>query len=138
MKNKLSCKKKDIQKNKLCNNCYNPIYLKFNFSFIQDKLENIPPMHYKFILKRLFELSQEAYNTIASWDKKRGFELEKIYLSKNLPEKFSKSNIKYDDKWCVIRIYPNNNPLPSRIIGKLVNKIFYIMFIDIEGKLYNH
>ena len=34
--------------------------------------------------------------------------------------------------------YKKNNPTPGRIIGKLVNKVFYIFYIDVKGTMYNH
>lgn len=37
-----------------------------------------------------------------------------------------------------MRIYPNNNPINARVIGVMINKIFYIFFIDIGGNLYKH
>lgn len=48
------------------------------------------------------------------------------------------SHRKESDKYAIFRLYPNNNPKPSRIIGEIINKVFYIFYIDIDGKLYKH
>ena len=39
-------------------------------------------------------------------------------------------------KYCIIRIYPNNNPTPSRILGRLIGHAFYIHFIVVDHKCY--
>lgn len=41
------------------------------------------------------------------------------------------------DKYAVFRIYPNNNPIPSIVIGKIIHEIFYIMYIDLNHDMYD-
>ena len=44
----------------------------------------------------------------------------------------------FDGKYSIFRLYKGNEPTPGRVIGKLVNKVFYIFYIDVKGILYNH
>ncbi len=131
-------KEKKPSISKYCTNCFSPTYLKFNFSFItyEKKFED----KYKIaLLDRIRELSEHEYLVVSSWDKKKGFETEKINIRTQISSKFYENkNRKYDNKYTIIRLFPNDNPIQARIIGKMINKIFYILFIDIGGKLYKH
>lgn len=124
---------------KICNNCFSPQYIKFNFSYIVYEEGFID--EYKLqLLKRIRDLSVEPYVVIMNRDKKLGFEIEEVNVSKKIPKKFSERfNIKeYNNKLAIMRLYTNDNPILARVIGVLINKIFYIFFIDIGGNLYNH
>lgn len=114
------------------------VYLKFNFSFITyDKDFN--DIHKAKLINRIMELSSEPYLVIANRNKNVGFEHVYVDIKKKIDSRFFEYNIrKFDGKYTIIRLYPNNNPKPSRIIGVLNNKIFYIFFIDINGELYQH
>lgn len=90
------------------------------------------------IFDRMRCLSSETYLTVASWEKNIGFETINVNISKQIPNNFLKNNSNIDNKYTIIRIYTNNNPTPGRLIGKMINKIFYIFFIDVKGKLYAH
>lgn len=122
---------------KHCNRCFSPTHFKFNFSFMRyDKY--FTNEHKAALIDRIEEISKEPFEVVSNWDKKRGFETININLRKQISPNFLESNRKYDDKFTIIRLYPNNKPYPSRIIGKLINKIFYILLIDIKGKDYPH
>ena len=124
---------------KMCTNCFSPQYIKFNFSYIVHEERFLD--EYKLqLFKRMRELSDEPYVTIMNRDKKLTFEFEEIKVRKEIPKKFSERfNIKdYNNKLAIMRLYTNDNPIMARIIGVVINKIFYIFFIDIGGRLYKH
>lgn len=133
-------KQPPLIKNKLCNNCFSPTHIKFNFSFITyDK--NFTDEYKLQLLERIKELSSVPYIEMASWDKKIGIEIEKIKINKDISSHFFEGNShrNFDDgKYAIFRLYTNNNPIVARVIGRLINKVFYIFFIDIGGNLYNH
>ena len=127
---------------KLCTNCFEPIYLKFNFSYIVYD-ENFTNEHQVKFWERIRELSEPTYNVIMNRNKKISFEfpdMNQLKIEKKIPEQFLLrfESKKYNNKWAIMRIYPNNNPIIARVIGVIVNKIFYIFFIDIGGNLYDH
>ena len=128
--------------NKLCTNCFEPIFLKFNFSYVVYD-EEFDDVHKIKFMDRIMELSSSPYNVIMNRRKKISFELidiGELNIKKEIPEAFKQrfGSKRYNNKWAIIRIYPNNNPIIARVIGVLINKIFYIFFIDIGGKLYKH
>ncbi len=131
--------KKKISKNTNYSS-FNPIYLKFNFSFITyDK--NFTEKHQVQFLQRMRELSEVPYMEVASWNRKIGFEIEQININLSIHSAFFDSNThrNFDDKkFAIFRLYTNDNPILARVIGKIINKIFYVFFIDIGGNLYNH
>ena len=135
----MKLKSKSLCQLKHCTECFKPIYLKFNFSFMKYDEKDFTEEHKKALFDRIVELSTYNYQLIASWRKKIGFEKinEKI-IKKQISIEFAQSDRNRDDKYTIFRLYPNNNPLNSRIIGKEINKVFYILFIDIKGKLYKH
>ena len=135
-----SVRKRKISLKKECTNCFVPTHLKFNFSFITFE-DNFTEDHQVQLLKRIRELSSVPYLEMASWDKRIGIEIEKIDINKQIPPGFLSGNSHRnfdDDKYAIFRLYTNNNPIVARIIGRLINKVFYIFFIDIGGNLYNH
>ena len=117
---------------------FSPTHIMFNFSFLS-YMENFDKNHKAQLVNRIIELSKEPYLVLAQWPKEKGFENISIEINKKInPNFFESENRTFDGKYTIIRLYPNNNPLPSRIIGKMLNKIFYVFFIDIEVKLYKH
>ena len=132
-----SIKRKPLIEKK-CSQCYNPTHLKFNFSFISYQ-DNFTDEHKAKLVDRLFQISNEPYLVVAGWGKEKGFEHVKLDIRKQIdPRYFESPNRTFDGKYSVIRLYTNNNPKPSRIIGRMENKIFYVFFIDVDGKLYSH
>lgn len=139
----MSPKVKQPQKiNKLCNNCFSPVNIKYNFSYIVYEDNFIEEYQLQF-LKRIRELSSEPYNIIATRNKCIAFEFEdkdKLGINKEIPSEFNKrfpSKV-YNNKFAIFRLYTNDNPILARIIGVMINKIFYVFFIDIGGNLYSH
>lgn len=134
--------KTDIKSNKLT-------HIKFNFSFITTNksfcFENpdFVDKHKISLMNRIFELSSCEFINIMNYPKNKGIEfIERNNFNKNVSYKqeFDKVDFRSKEsvkKFAVIRLYPNNNPLPTRIIGKLINNIFYVMFIDLNHEMYN-
>lgn len=131
-----------------------PIYITFNFSFITENslynlyCEDCSADHKHQLLERLLNLSsKDIVSLTAKTNKSWG--LEKIDLknfshkdkisSLKLPGKFENSKRKElaGDKLWIFRLCPNNNPYPSRIIGKMIDNVFYIMYIDFNHNLYS-
>ncbi len=123
---------------KLCTKCYEPTHIKFNFSFITYE-ENFTEEYQLQFLKRIRELSSVTYLELSSWRKNIGIEIEKIKIDKDISSGFFSGHRNIDDgKYAIFRLYTNDNPVLGRVIGRLINKVFYVFYIDIGGKLYNH
>lgn len=123
-----------------CTHCFSPTHLKFNFSFISYD-ENFSDEYQLQFLKRIRELSSVPYLELQSWDKKIGIEIEKVSIKKQILPEFFEGNTHRNfesGKYAIFRLYTNDNPILARVIGCLINKVFYIFFIDIGGKLYSH
>lgn len=132
--------KKQNNISKPCIHCFSPTHLKFNFSFISYEEDFCDEYKLQFI-KRIRELSSVTYLEMASWDKKKGIEIEKIDIKKQISPLFFEGNShrNFDNgKYAIFRLYKKDDPILARVIGCLINKVFYIFFIDIGGKLYKH
>lgn len=134
-------------------NAQQKVYISFNWSFITTnnsynlKSSEFTTEHSHLLVKRLFELSEKDVVSItANYSKKIGLEkLPKSKLSnkeklKNLEihKSFNDSvrkELAGEDFW-VFRLCPNNNPYESRIVGKMIDDVFYVMFIDYRHELY--
>ncbi|WP_157456133.1 hypothetical protein [Carnobacterium maltaromaticum] len=127
------------------------LHLTFNFSFLTSNkefnLENteFDTAHRNQLLQRLIELSKEDLIFVKAGKKFNYLEcLKKEKLSKCRLKKMSihptfenGSRIKIaGDNFWVFRLYCNNMPLPSRVIGKMIDHTFYVMFIDLKHALY--
>ena len=86
----------------------------------------------------MLELSSVTYSELVTWNKNIGFEEVKVNIKKQIPIKFEEEISKFNGNYTIVRLYTNNNPTPGRIIGKFINKIFYIFYIDVKGELYSH
>lgn len=139
-------KKDTISKEEIAS--FRPTHMKFNFSFLTTNntfsFENsdFSSQHQAQLLQRIFELSKEEYIVVQGWNKKIGVEfVDNSSLKRPVAygNKFDESEFrrKASDKFAVFRLYKNNNPIPARIIGKMVNKIFYVMYIDLNHELYD-
>lgn len=111
--------------------------MKFNFSFITYE-KDVGDEEKIQLYNRIKELSKEPYLIVANYGKEKGFENVKVNINKEIDSKFYAGHRSFDGKYTIIRLYTNNNPFPGRIIGKLINKVFYIFFIDVKGVLYSH
>lgn len=133
-------KSRPLISDSLCKNCFSPTHLKFNFSFISYD-DNFIEIYQLQFLKRIKELSSVPYLEVASWDKKKGIEIEKVDIKKQIPSAFFDGNThrNFDGKkYAIFRLYKNDSPILGRIIGCLIKNIFYVFYIDIGGKLYSH
>jgi hypothetical protein len=123
-----------------------PTHLKFNFSFItsnntfcftNDEFGN----HKLSFLERIYELSQDDLVKVYLLSKNRGLEtIEKIKRPITWNSKFEDAEFRKKEdngKYTVFSVYPNNNPLPIRIFGKIIRNVYYIMFIDLKHELYD-
>lgn len=130
---------------KPCTECFSPIYLKFNFAYISYDagFKGNSECEAQF-LRRMRELSRDVYTVILSRGKQNAFEFvhpNKLKsFNRQIPLKFSARfpEDKYGGKLAIMRLYPNNNPTPARIIGVVIKNVFYVMFIDIKGNIYDH
>jgi hypothetical protein len=132
-------------------NAKQSVYLTFNFSFLSTNSNynhsciDFTPEHHTLLIQRLHELSQmDIVSLTASTSKHRGLEKINKFNSRDrissikLHPKFcsSKRTDLAGDCFWVFRLCPNNNPYPTRIIGKMIDDIFYVMFIDCDHELY--
>ena len=117
-------------------------FLKFNFSFINNQysLDTLEDEHKLQFLTRIQELSERPIKDIAMMRKDRGYELiNKEDFKKEICTPIQFNDAAYQkrnssDKFMVLRLYPNNNPLPTRIIGKFCSPVFYVIYIDRNHK----
>lgn len=134
--------KKNTKIPKACTNCFNPIYLKFNFSYLVYN-ENFEERYKLQFFDRMMELSQVPYTVLLNRPKNISLEFENkdmLNIKKEIPHKFTErfDSKDYNNKLAILRLYTNNNPIVGRIIGVIIKNIFYIFFIDIGGSLYEH
>lgn len=130
-------KQKDNKVKISCTNCFKSNHVVFNFAYIVYD-EEFNEEEKRAFIDRLREISSVNYLEMRTWDKYKGFEEIKIKINKEIPQGFNNEIEEFDGKYSIMRLYKNNTPTPGRIIGKLVNKVFYIFYIDVKGKLYNH
>ena len=126
--------------NTKCTNYFSPTHIKFNFSFINYEKGFTDEYKLQF-LKRIRELSRIPYLELCSYSKNIGLEFEKVDIKKEIDVAFfaGNSHRNFDDKkYAIFRLYTNDNPILARVIGRLINNVFYIFFIDIGGNLYKH
>lgn len=130
--NKIKQKKGTV---KFCNNCFSPKYIKFNLSYF--KPDNDFKGHEAQLLKRMISISSEDYVLLMNKPKEVSFEFEKVDIGRQIPEGF-KNRFKDKDysKFAIMRLYPNNNPVMGRVIGVIINKVFYIFYVFIGEKGY--
>lgn len=120
-----------------CSNCFKSNNVVFNFAYIvyDDEFNDNDK---KAFVDRIREVSSVNYLELQTWGKYKGFEEIKVKINKDIPCKFIQEIQDFDGKYSIMRLYKNNEPTPGRIIGKLINKVFYIFYIDTKGKLYSH
>lgn len=131
-----------------------PVYISFNFSFISENssynltCNNCTADHKHHLIEQLLSLSsKDIVSLTARTNKKHGLEkldlkdlshkdkLKKLQLHKNFAN--SQRNVLAGTSFWIFRMCPNNNPYPSRIIGKMIDNVFYVLFIDYNHELYS-
>lgn len=129
------------------------VYITFNWSFLTNNnnynilSSGLTDEQMRLLMNRIHDLSKLDLISITANSSKR-LGLEKIPYDKlGKTEKLKKLNMHADfissvrdglagkDYW-VFRLCPNNNPYPTRIIGKMIDDIFYVLFIDLHHELY--
>lgn len=123
--------------------------LSFNFSFLTKNNDyNLNSSTFtgeiaKILFNRISSLSQHDVMSATALGKRLGLELVKKFGGRDkigslkLHEKFGeeRTNLCNEGYW-IFRLCPNNNPYESRVLGKIIDHTFYIMFIDCEHVLY--
>lgn len=130
-------KKNNNKISKSCTNCFKSNHVVFNFAYITYN-EGFYDEDKKVFVDRILELSSVTYLELMAWPKQKGFEEIRIKINKEIPKLFIEEIQDFDGKYSIMRLYKNNNPTPGRIIGKLINKVFYVFYIDVKGELYIH
>ena len=136
--------KKKTKISKPCTECFVPSFLKFNFSYVVYESNFSTNQQYEAqLLRRMRKLSEDVYTVVKGRGKENAFEFlspKELGFKKNIPKSFTERfpESKYNGKLAIMRLYPNDNPILARIIGVVIKNVFYIMFIDIGGKLYKH
>lgn len=120
-----------------CTNCFKSNHIVFSFAYVTYK-DNFDNLAKQTLTERLLEVSSVNYLELMRWDKYKGFEEERLSISKEIPRGFINEIQEFDGKYSIMRLYKNNEPTKGRIIGKIVNKVFYIFYIDVKGILYKH
>jgi len=141
-KDKGKIKKEDIEKRS-----FEFTHIKINYSFITTNKKysfdnkSCDDKHRSAFLKRMIEISIMDFLKLSALPKESGFEqIEKKQVSASVDfqplfydNAFRKTS---SEKITIFRLYPNNNPIPARFFGKMINKVFYLMGIELEHKLY--
>ncbi|WP_338753021.1 hypothetical protein [Leuconostoc mesenteroides] len=123
--------------------------LSFNFSFLTNNNDyNLNSSVFtgeiaKTLFNRISYLSQHDVMSATAKGKKLGLELVKNFGGRDkigslkIHEKFgSERTTLCNDGYWIFRLCPNNNPYESRVLGKIIDHTFYIMFIDCNHVLY--
>lgn len=127
------------------------IYITFNFSFLTNNnsynfnCKDCTQEHKGILIERLVDLSSRSLVFLtATTGKQQGLEKITSFGKKDkiknmeLHRKFqnSKRNELTGEEFWIFRLCPNNNPYETRIIGKMIDDVFYAMFIDYNHELY--
>lgn len=122
--------------------------LAFNFSFLtDDSYYNFENSYFDEFVSKVFFVRLHDLSVVI---KSKTFLMDKYHgLEKYLP---TKKDILYNkpdhkdfgnerrrlsgDNYFIFRLFPNNNPIPCRVIGRIIDETFYVMFIDYEHELY--
>lgn len=140
-------KKKTVSKVEI--QVYKPTHIKFNLSFITDNNEHtiyckdMNDQHLAELFKRMIVISKTSMVELLAQPKNNGLESiegEKFKGNKKdiFIKKFKEANkVEFSKgKFFIFRLYPNNNPIPARVIGKMINTTFYVLAVSLDHKLY--
>lgn len=123
---------------------FEPVFLKFNFTFLNDDFKKIDKETANKVLETCKFISIRPWISVMNDPKKISFEqipVNQIKAKMCKPTeygsdvKFENNIRKLDNKRDVIRIRETDK---GRIIGKIVNKIFYVFYVDALGVGYKH
>ena len=130
-------KNRGKEETKICSNCFKSNHIIFSFAYLKYS-KNLREKEALVFFERLKEISSVDYSELRKWEKFKGFEEIKVKINKEIPPEFETEIEKFNGKYTIFRLYKGNGITPGRIIGKLVNKVFYIFYIDVKGDLYKH
>lgn len=145
-KGNIKLKNKSNVKIKECNLCNPTKYLKIDFSFISHESNSVKNEDIINAWNRLRFISSKPYYVMQiEFSGNKGTFFEAIptnLIKKDIPTKFrdffpSETNEVFN----VLRVYPSGRPSGSanpRIIGMIKHHVFYIFYLDWDGKLYKH
>lgn len=130
---------------KICDNCNPKKYLIFNFAFCKEVGEPAQKDSYA-LFKKIIFLSSELYKSmIYKYQGNKKIFLEDIATNKikiKIPDNFRENNpVETNEKFSIFRLYSAGVPKGSanpRVIGMIRNTIFYVFYIDWQGKMYDH
>ncbi|KRK79301.1 hypothetical protein [Companilactobacillus nodensis] len=122
----------------------------FNFSFLSDNdkynLNNKKfGIQSQYLFRRIHEMSELSMVELIVGNKRQTLEvLKEIDLPSNAKllqlvdhKEFGiKRANQSRSKYYIFRLCKNNNPYETRIIGRFIDPVFYIMYLDFEHKLY--
>jgi len=124
---------------------HSPVYLKFNFSYMNSICYELDETQSVCLVKTIFNLSNRPYLQIANERKATGFESIPLrsFDKKNMgaptendsSAKFESEDRKLSDKRDIFRIKDTQT---GRMIGKIYRHVFYVFYLDFDGKAYNH
>lgn len=125
---------------KECNNNYEFTHLQFNFSFLTKNnkfgIDSLDAKKKSMLVDRVFQLSEPNYIDLMLWRKNIGYESmseEELRVPSFHPD-FTKDDFRsqkgYKEKYTIFRLDPNNTQSDCRIIGKILDKVFYVMFFS--------
>lgn len=106
--------KKNNQKIKIsCTNCFKSNHVVFSFAYVtySDNFDNYAKQT---LIDRMQEISSVNYLELSTWDKYKGFEEERVQISKNIPNGFNNEIEEFDGKYSIMRLYKGNEPTPRQ------------------------
>ncbi|SFF67965.1 hypothetical protein SAMN04487885_106108 [Clostridium cadaveris] len=141
-------KNKETKKHKVeeIKGSYKFNYIKFNFSFLSTNSKynfnnnKMSDLHKAELINRILFWSSCSIIYLSQLPKDKGYETiaeEMIAITASPNNKFYEDAERVQacsDKYYVFRLYPNNNPIAIRLIGKWANGVFYLFFIDMDHK----
>ena len=128
-----------------CTNCNMMKYMTFNFSFAKE-IGQPAQKDLRALLDKMSFLSKEQYSIMLYRyiNRKQQF-IEKIdvnQINKTIPDEFKTLFFpEISSKFDVFRIYSAGTPkgtVNPRVIGMLKKTVFYVFYIDWQGKIYDH
>lgn len=129
-----------------CILCNPKKYLKFNFSFICYESSKRKEQDIIKLWERMQWLSSKTFpEMVFEYGKDKNKWFEKIpfnQIKKDIPSKFREIfPTETNEEYSVMRVYTAGTPHGTanpRIIGMIKHTVFYIFYLDWDGKLYKH
>lgn len=106
-------KQDKLKLKKACTNCFKSNHIVFSFAYIT-YAENFDNKAKQTLIDRLQEVSSVNYLEVMRWSKYKGFEEERLDISKKIPSAFNNDITEFDGKYSIMRLYKNNIPTPRK------------------------